>query len=72
LTGSVLRTPHYKESIELLKGYKSAMDILGTPITPGKINKKDQFNQFNTNDLKATDTHQKTSNGININCFYGI
>ena len=53
ISAGPLRLPYCKESVELLKGYRPAMDKLGDPLTVEKIDVKDPFNVTDTNSLQV-------------------
>ena len=53
ILASALRISHCADSVELLKGYKPAMEKLGEPLTIEKIDEKDAFNKTESNQLQV-------------------
>ena len=44
ILATILKTSFHQESVDLLKGYKKAIDVIGEPISVKSIDKTDPFN----------------------------
>ncbi len=67
LSAGPLKLSYCKESIELLKGYRPAMEKLGSPLKLGKIDDKDPFNITGTDSIQV---YSKLRPKIKSKCFF--